>query len=157
MKIFNRLFYSLALITFIAGFFLPIDKYIVPRTGIGFYLGISGCTAMLLAILIYSVPRRMNWFKSPVAVQSAFNAHRVLGVLGPIAVLYHCGYHLGAPNSNMALYAMVAVVIAGLVTMLLTLIPTIDKYTKWWRMVHIPATFFLVITAIVHVMAFIVY
>lgn len=157
MKIFNRLFYSLALMLFIAGFYLPIDKYLTPKNGPGFILGIVGASMMLVSILGYSIPRRFNLFKKQATTIWFFNFHRILGVLGPILVLYHCGYHLGSQNSNMALYSMFAVVGAGLITMLLSFIPKLDKYTQWWKAIHLPVTFLLVITALVHIISIFFY
>jgi hypothetical protein len=151
MKIFNRLFYSLALIIFVAGFFLPIDSYITPKNGVGFILGIVGASMMLISILGYSIPRRLKLFKKAETFKWFFNFHRMLGVAGPICILYHCGYHLGSPNSNMAVYSMIAVVTAGLITMLLYFIPKIDKYTKWWKSVHLPMSGLLVVTALIHI------
>mgnify|MGYP003349643069 CR=1 FL=1 len=38
-----------------------------------------------------------------------------LGVAGPIAILYHCTYRMGATNSNVALWSMIIVSSSGLV------------------------------------------
>lgn len=44
-----------------------------------------------------------------------FKAHMLLGAFGPTLILYHANFQLGALNSNVALYSMVAVAISGLV------------------------------------------
>ena len=37
-----------------------------------------------------------------------------LGVLGPVLILYHCGFSLGSTNSNIALFSMLIVASSGL-------------------------------------------
>jgi hypothetical protein len=44
-----------------------------------------------------------------------FRFHMVLGVLGPLCILYHANFSLGATNSNVALFCMLTVAGSGLV------------------------------------------
>src|SRR5581483_5933354 len=41
--------------------------------------------------------------------------HITLGVVGPLLVLFHTGFHLGATNSNVALVCMLVVAGSGVV------------------------------------------
>jgi len=144
----------------IFGFFFPFREYMTPKAGLGFGLGVAGAIAMLIAILGYSIPKRIRFFRSIKNQQSTtnlFNMHKVLGILGPIAILYHCGYHLGATNSNMALYSMITTVIAGLIGRYLYMTPGLAKYVSWWRMAHMPVVGMLILTSIIHIVAYLVY
>jgi hypothetical protein len=97
-----------------AGFVLPIERYLTPRRGIGYVLGIIGGSLMLL-LLLYSARKRLPWFKFLGSTARWFRAHMLLGVLGPLCILYHSGFRLGAANSNVALFSMLAVASSGLV------------------------------------------
>jgi hypothetical protein len=44
-----------------------------------------------------------------------FRMHMILGLLGPLLVLYHCNFQLGSFNSRVALYCMLLVAISGIV------------------------------------------
>jgi len=44
-----------------------------------------------------------------------FRAHMTLGVIGPLLVLFHANFSLGATNSNVALFCMLAVAGSGLI------------------------------------------
>jgi hypothetical protein len=91
-----------------------LPKYITPRSGVGYWLGIIGGSLMLL-LLIYSLRKR---FPSTTWLGSArvwFTIHMTLGVVGPLLIMYHSNYHLGAANSNVALISMLLVAGSGLV------------------------------------------
>jgi hypothetical protein len=44
-----------------------------------------------------------------------FRSHMILGIVGPICILFHCSFHLGALNSNVSLLCMTLVASSGLV------------------------------------------
>ena len=104
----------LATIVLIVGWVAPLPDYITPRSGLGYWLGIIG-GSMMLSMHIYSLRRRvpsLTWLGS---AQVWFTIHMVLGVVGPLCILYHSNYHLGAANSNVALISMLIVAGSGLV------------------------------------------
>src|SRR5581483_3238348 len=43
-----------------------------------------------------------------------FQAHMMLGIAGPVCILIHCGFSLGATNSNIALFSMLTVAGSGI-------------------------------------------
>jgi hypothetical protein len=92
---------------------LPTERYITPRTGLGYALGIVGGSLMLL-LLMYSARKRAPWLGFLGTVNGWFEAHMVLGVVGPILILFHSNFRLGATNSNVALWCMVVVSLSGL-------------------------------------------
>ncbi|MDE2049691.1 MAG: pyridine nucleotide-disulfide oxidoreductase [Gammaproteobacteria bacterium] len=103
---------ALALLIF--GLTFPIGRYITPTRGLGYALGITGGSMMLL-LFLYSARKRFRWlaFLGPTA--RWFRFHMVLGVLGPLCILYHADFSLGATNSNVALFSMLTVAGSGLV------------------------------------------
>jgi hypothetical protein len=103
-----------SLLAVLAGFALPLNAYLSPRFGIGYGLGIAG-GLMMLGTLIYPVRKRKPSLAVIGSVRFWFRAHMVFGIVGPIAVLYHSNFSLGATNSNVALACMLLVAGSGLV------------------------------------------
>ncbi len=96
------------------GLLFPTQRYITPNRGLGYALGIAGGSMMLL-LFLYSARKRARWlaFLGPTA--RWFRFHMALGILGPLCILYHANFSLGATNSNIALFAMLTVAGSGLV------------------------------------------
>ncbi|MBV8851875.1 MAG: hypothetical protein JOY91_00680, partial [Sinobacteraceae bacterium] len=96
------------------GFTFPTERYITPRRGLGYALGIIGGSLMLL-LLVYSARKRFRWLRFLGPTVGWFRTHMLLGVLGPLCILYHANFNLGAANSNVALFSMLAVSGSGLI------------------------------------------
>lgn len=97
----------------VAGWFLPLERYLSPRQGVGYWLGVAGGSAMLL-LLIYPLRKRWRVLSFVGTARIWFQIHMVLGVLGPMLILYHCLYRFGAANSNVALICMLVVSGSGI-------------------------------------------
>ena len=95
------------------GTHFPIDHYISPQRGLGYALGIVGGSMMLL-LLLYPLRKRVKWLGFMGRMTLWFRVHMVLGVLGPLLVLFHANFHTGATNSNVALACMLVVSGSGL-------------------------------------------
>jgi hypothetical protein len=91
-----------------------VERYITPQRGIGYWLGIIGGSMMLL-LLIYSARKRAPWLAWLGGIPAWFEFHMVLGVVGPILILFHSNFSLGATNSNVALICMLLVASSGVV------------------------------------------
>jgi hypothetical protein len=96
------------------GWHSPTARYITPKRGIGYALGILGGSLMLL-LFLYSARKRIPWLKFMGSAAGWFRFHMSLGVLGPLCILYHANFGLGATNSNVALFSMLTVAGSGLV------------------------------------------
>lgn len=105
---------ALFTVAVVVGPWTPARDYINPESGIGYWLGITGGSLMLL-LLIYPLRKRQSGIQSVGSVKGWFRAHMMLGIVGPGLVLYHCNFSLGATNSNVALFCMVFVAGSGLV------------------------------------------
>jgi hypothetical protein len=87
------------------------DRF-VPYEGVGYYLGIAGGTLILFQ-MIYSLLKRHGVLGSVGIASTYFHLHMLVGVTGPMLILYHCNFSLGAKNSNVALAALALVVFSG--------------------------------------------
>jgi hypothetical protein len=107
-------FAFLTVVALYVGWRFPTERYITPERGIGYALGIAGGSMMLL-LFLYSARKRFSWLGFLGAVAGWFRFHMVLGILGPLCILYHSNFSLGAANSNVALFSMLTVAGSGLV------------------------------------------
>jgi hypothetical protein len=96
------------------GMHAHLERYITPQRGIGYWLGITGGSMMLL-LLLYSARKRIGWLRWLGGIPAWFEFHMVLGVVGPILILFHSNFTLGATNSNVALFSMLLVAGSGVV------------------------------------------
>lgn len=94
------------------GFVLKKRDLFVPGEGLGYVLGIAGGSSMLL-LLLYPVVKRTSLFKDGSKSGFWFRWHMILGILGPLLILYHANFSTGATNSNVALAAMLIVAASG--------------------------------------------
>ena len=98
----------------VLGYYGHLDRYITPERGLGYALGIIGGSLMLV-LLIYPARKRVEWLRALGGVPLWYRTHMTLGIVGPLLVLYHANFSLGATNSNVALFCMLAVSGSGLI------------------------------------------
>jgi len=87
---------------------------LTPEYGLGYSLGIIGGVMMLL-LLLYPLKKRLPRSLVPFSTRFWFRAHMLLGILGPVAILFHSKFSLGSTNSTMAFWFMITVMSSGLV------------------------------------------
>ena len=92
------MFGSVVTALFVFGWFFPTERYITPKRGMGYILGIVGGSLMLL-LFLYSARKRVRWLRWMGAAPRWFQFHMVCGVLGPLLILYHSNFRTGASNS----------------------------------------------------------
>jgi hypothetical protein len=109
-----RAFFAVCALVIYLGWRLPTERYITPDTGLGYILGIIGGSMMVL-LLLYSARKRIRWLRFMGPLSKWFEVHMALGVIGPILILFHSNFQLGATNSNVALFCMLTVAASGLV------------------------------------------
>jgi hypothetical protein len=91
------------------------DRWINPEHGVGYALGIIG-GVMMLILLGYPLRKRMRAHSKAVgSIGFWFRFHMLLGLIGPLAILYHARFSWGALNSAFALGSMIVVASSGLV------------------------------------------
>jgi hypothetical protein len=96
------------------GWHFPTERYITPQRGLGYALGIAGGSMMLL-LFIYSARKRIHALSFIGPTVHWFRFHMLMGICGPLCILYHSNFHLGATNSNVALISMLTVAGSGVV------------------------------------------
>jgi hypothetical protein len=110
-----RIGYATAACAIIAGWLLTRDNILFdPLYGAGYWLGIVGASLMAV-LLLYPVRKRVRLFRHLGATRHWFQMHMILGVIGPVLILYHCNFRLGSLNSTIALYCTLLVAGSGLV------------------------------------------
>jgi hypothetical protein len=88
------------------------DTSLTPESGTGYWLGIAGSVLMLL-LLLYPLRKRVPTLRAIGSVTFWFQAHMVLGVLGPVLIMWHANFRLGSINCAVALITTLIVTISG--------------------------------------------
>lgn len=90
------------------------SRRLFAEQGLGYALGVVG-SLLILTLLLYPLRKKFKFLKVLGQVRNWFRVHMILGVVGPIAVLYHANFAFGSINSTAALIAMLLVSGSGLV------------------------------------------
>jgi hypothetical protein len=98
----------------LVGWFRHDEEYLVPTSGLGYWLGIIGA-AMMLLLSIYSFRKRFRALRIVGSIPTWFRIHMLLGTLGPVLIIFHANFRLGALNSNVALFTMLTVAASGVI------------------------------------------
>jgi hypothetical protein len=110
----TAVFYMLTVLTIYIGWQHRGNVYITAEEGLGYALGIIG-GSMMLMLLMYPLRKHLRWTRSLGPIRHWFRTHMLLGILGPVCILYHCNFQLGSTNGNIALFSMLLVAGSGLV------------------------------------------
>jgi hypothetical protein len=106
--------YSAIVLLLLAGWASRDQRYLVAESGIGYWFGIIGGSMMLL-LLIYPLRKRFRRWAVIGSVKSWFRIHMILGLAGPVIIIFHSGFKLGSFNSSVAFFCMLIVALSGLV------------------------------------------
>ncbi len=104
--------YSLLFIAMGIGWLVRDKGLVTPEDGLGYWLGIFGST-MMLSLLLYPYRKRIKALQILGTTTQWFRSHMILGLIGPLLVLYHCNFQLGSFNSRVALFCMLVVAASG--------------------------------------------
>ncbi len=113
-NIFPKIFGTAVVFALCIGWLSRDDNGLTPGSGVGYWLGIAGGSLMLL-VTLYPLRKRMRSLRGFGTVTFWFNAHMILGVLGPVLVLWHADFRLGSINCSVALITMLVVAGSGVV------------------------------------------
>lgn len=81
---------------------------------LGYWLGVVGGSAMLV-VFLYPMRKRLGFMRAWGAAKPWFVAHMVCGIVGPLIVLVHSGFHIGSINAGVAMFCMLTVAASGIV------------------------------------------
>jgi hypothetical protein len=110
----NRIGFIALIAVLYLGWTMPTERYITPTRGFGYWLGIIGGSLMLL-LLVYSARKHFRWLRFLGPTPAWFRFHMVLGIAGPLCILFHSNFKTGAANSNVALFCMLTVASSGFI------------------------------------------
>jgi len=114
LKITEITWYSMLGLLLLAGWISRDQRYLVAESGIGYWFGIIG-GSMMLILLIYPLRKRFRRWAVIGSVKSWFRIHMILGLAGPVIIIFHSGFKLGSFNSSVAFFCMLTVALSGLV------------------------------------------
>jgi len=114
LKITEITWYSTICLLLLAGWVSRDQRYLVAESGIGYWFGIIG-GSMMLILLIYPMRKRFRRWAVIGSVKSWFRIHMILGLAGPVIIIFHSGFKLGSFNSSVAFFCMLTVALSGLV------------------------------------------
>jgi len=114
LKITEITWYSAIALLLLAGWVSRDQRYLVAESGIGYWFGIIG-GSMMLILLIYPLRKRFRRWAVIGSVKSWFRIHMILGLAGPVIIVFHSGFKLGSFNSSVAFFCMLTVALSGLV------------------------------------------
>lgn len=88
------------------------ERYLTADQGLGYGFGLAGLACMT-ALLFYSVRKRVPALRGVGHLRRWLSLHMVLGLVGPLFVLFHANFRLGSLNSNVALGCVLLVASSG--------------------------------------------
>jgi hypothetical protein len=106
--------YLLAILITYIGWIGRTERNITAEEGLGYILGIVGASLMA-ALLLYPLRKRVRFLRFLGTTKRWFFWHMVLGIIGPILILFHSNFALGSLNSRISLYCMLLVSGSGLI------------------------------------------
>jgi len=106
--------YLLVVALLVVGWQIKEFRYLTAENGFGYFLGILG-GSLMLALLLYPLRKRWRLMRRWGGIRLWFRSHMMLGVIGPVAILFHANFGLGSMNSTIALVCMLMVAGSGLV------------------------------------------
>ncbi len=96
------------------GWTIRDEYYLSAEYGLGYALGIIGGSSMLILIL-YPLKKHFNNLNLVLSTKNWFDLHMILGVIGPVLIMYHCNFNTGSFNSNVALFCTILMVTSGVI------------------------------------------
>jgi len=106
-------FLSTALIIYV-GWIGRHERNITAEDGFGYALGIVGAS-MMAALLIYPLRKRIRALRLLGTTRGWFQAHMLLGTIGPVLILYHSNFSVSSLNSQVALFCTLLVAGSGII------------------------------------------
>lgn len=96
------------------GWYVAQQKPYKSGVGLGYYLGLVG-GIMMLTLLLYSFRKHTKFMQRVGKLKYWFRIHMILGVMGPLLIIFHTTFQLGSLNATVALYCMLLVAGSGLI------------------------------------------
>lgn len=107
------LFLIIVTVLMVAGYFAATDELFKAGDDIGYNLGLVG-SLMMLTLLLYPVRKRVGFMRNWIILPKWFKWHMVVGVLGPMLIMFHSTFTIRSINAGVALVSMMLVSGSGI-------------------------------------------
>jgi hypothetical protein len=85
-----------------------------PGSVTGYRLGLAG-SLMMLALLLYPLRKHITWLRHAGRLSDWLRLHMILGVCGPLLIVFHSGFRIQSANGAVAFWCMIIVASSGVV------------------------------------------
>ena len=113
-RLFTLLFYGLVCLVLLIGWLTRGEEYIIAKSGTGYLLGILGGLTMLM-LLLYPLRKKARFMQNFGSPKHWFRVHMIMGIIGPVLIIFHTNFKFGSINSTVVLVMMILVTLSGLV------------------------------------------
>jgi hypothetical protein len=113
-RLFTLLFYGAVCLALLIGWLARGEEYIIAKSGTGYLLGILGGLTMLM-LLLYPLRKKMRFMHNFGSPKHWFRVHMIMGIIGPVLIIFHTNFKFGSINSTVVLVLMILVTLSGLV------------------------------------------
>jgi hypothetical protein len=107
------LFFILLTGTLSLGLYIARQQYYSSGDDFGYYLGLVG-GLMMLSLLLFPLRKRMRLMQKWGRLPNWFRIHMMLGITGPLLILFHSNFRFGSINAGVALFSMLLVAGSGI-------------------------------------------
>ena len=114
MHLRGLLIFILSVALIVLAWIVKHGNYYTASSDFGYYMGLVG-SLMMLMMLTYPLRKRVKFMKNWGATKGWFKFHMILGILGPILVVFHCAFRLSSINAAVALFSMLLVAGSGII------------------------------------------
>jgi hypothetical protein len=90
------------------------NDWYTPASDFGYYLGLTG-GIMMLVLLTYPLRKRLRIFHRFGPLKPWFRFHMFLGVVGPVAIVFHSTFKWDTANAFVAMLSMLLVAGSGVI------------------------------------------
>lgn len=80
----------------------------------GYNLGLAGAMLMLI-LFLYPLRKHVRWLSAAGPLRAWLNFHMLLGICGPLLILFHSRLHIGSVNAAIAMASMLVVASSGII------------------------------------------
>lgn len=99
---------------FWAGWTVSHGNFYQPGDELGYNMGLIGAL-MMLGLLIYPIRKYLKFAQRWGAIRFWFSLHMMLGIFGPLLVLFHSTFTIKSVNAGVAFYCMCIVAGSGII------------------------------------------
>ena len=80
----------------------------------GYNLGLAGAVMMLL-LFLYPLRKHVRWLNAAGPLREWLNLHMLLGICGPLLILFHSRFSIDSTNAGIAVASMLIVAGSGII------------------------------------------